>query len=98
MQRFLFLFLVLGLGYALASTTGAGLPWESPLETIQASLSGPVAFGISLVAIIGAGAGLVFGGELSGFIKTLFYIVIVIAVIVGANSFMGMFNTSGALI
>lgn len=98
MKRFLFLFLVLGLGCALASTTGAGLPWESPLQTIQSSLSGPVAFGISLLALIGAGAGLVFGGELSGFIKTLFYIVIVIGVIVGANSLMGIFTTSGALI
>ncbi|EDO7727150.1 conjugal transfer protein TrbC, partial [Campylobacter coli] len=30
--------------------------------------------------------------------KTLFYIVIVIALIVGANSFMSLFSTSGALI
>ncbi|EFO4793577.1 conjugal transfer protein TrbC [Campylobacter coli] len=98
MQRFLFLFLVLGLSYVMASTTGAGLPWESPLETIKASLSGPVAFVISLLAIIGAGAGLVWGGELSGFIKTLIYIVLVVAVIIGANSFIGMFSGSGALI
>ncbi|ECL3401065.1 hypothetical protein FS015_06640 [Campylobacter jejuni] len=65
MKKFLILFLALGLGYALASTTGAGLIW---------------------------------GNEFSGFIKTLFYIVIVIALIVGANSFMSLFSTSGALI
>ncbi|EPT0555361.1 TrbC/VirB2 family protein [Campylobacter coli] len=98
MQRFLFLFLVLGLGYALASTTGAGLPWEDPLETIKASLSGPVAGVVSILAIIGAGAGLVWGGELNGFIKTLIYLVLVIAIVVGAGNFMGIFNTSGALI
>ncbi|ELZ8966078.1 TrbC/VirB2 family protein [Campylobacter coli] len=98
MQRFLFLFLVLGLGYALASTTGAGLPWEGPLEQIKASLSGPVAFIMSILAIIGAGAGLIWGGELGGFIKTLIYIVLVIAIVVGAGNFMGIFNTSGALI
>ncbi|EAH8245471.1 conjugal transfer protein TrbC, partial [Campylobacter coli] len=56
MKKFLLLFLILGLGYALASTTGAGLPWEGPLEQIKASLSGPVAFIMSILAIIGAGA------------------------------------------
>lgn len=40
MKKFLLLFLILGLGYALASTTGAGLPWESPLQTIKQSISG----------------------------------------------------------
>lgn len=98
MGRFLFLLLVLGLSYALASTSGAGLPWEGPLETIKQSISGPVAFVVSLLALIGAGAGLVWGGELSGFIKTLIYVVVVIALIVGANSFLSMFTTSGALI
>ncbi|WP_144600714.1 TrbC/VirB2 family protein [Campylobacter coli] len=98
MQKFLFLFLVLGLEYALASTTGAGLPWESPLETIKASISGPVAFVVSILAIIGAGVGLIWGNEFSGFIKTLFYLVLVIALIVGANSFISLFSTSGALI
>ncbi|EAI9716649.1 TrbC/VirB2 family protein [Campylobacter coli] len=98
MKKFLILFLALGLGYALASTTGAGLPWEGPLEQIKASLSGPVAFIMSILAIIGAGAALIWGNEFGGFIKTLFYIVIVIALIAGANSFMSLFSTSGALI
>lgn len=53
---------------------------------------------VSILAIIGAGAGLIWGGELSGFIKTLIYIVLVIAIVVGAGNFMGIFNTSGALI
>ncbi|EDO7727122.1 conjugal transfer protein TrbC, partial [Campylobacter coli] len=30
--------------------------------------------------------------------KTLIYIVLVIAIVVGAGNFMGIFNTSGALI
>lgn len=98
MKRILFLLLVLGLSYAVASTSGAGLPWEGPLETIKQSISGPVAFVVSLLALIGAGAGLIWGGELSGFIKTLIYVVVVIALIVGANSFLSMFTTSGALI
>ncbi|EAI3389557.1 conjugal transfer protein TrbC [Campylobacter jejuni] len=98
MKKFLILFLALGLGYALASTTGAGLPWEGPLEQIKASITGPVAFTISILAVIGAGAGLIWGGELGGFIKTLFYIVLVIALTISAHNFMSLFSTSGALI
>lgn len=98
MNRFLILLCILGITVAFASTTGAGLPWESPLDTIKASITGPVAFVISLLAIIGAGAGLVFGGEISGFLKTLIYIVLVIALIIGATNLMSMFSSSGAII
>ncbi|OCS26133.1 conjugal transfer protein TrbC [Campylobacter fetus subsp. venerealis CCUG 33872] len=98
MKRYLMLFFIFGAVFAFASTTGGGLPWESPLQTIKASLTGPVAFIISLVAIVAAGVGLVFGGEFSGFVKTLIYIVLVIALIVGSASFMNLFGISGALI
>ncbi|ECQ6131765.1 conjugal transfer protein TrbC [Campylobacter coli] len=98
MKKFLILFLALGLGYALASTTGAGLPWEGPLEQIKASITGPVAFTISILAVIGAGVGLIWGNEFSGFIKTLFYLVLVIALIISAHNFISLFSTSGALI
>lgn len=98
LKRYLMLFFIFGAVFAFASTTGGGLPWESPLQTIKASLTGPTAFIISLVAIVAAGVGLVFGGEFSGFVKTLIYIVLVIALIVGSASFMNIFGTSGALI
>ena len=98
MKKFLILFLIAGVGVAWASTTGGGLPWESPLQIIKASITGPVAFVMSILAIIGAGAGLIWGGEFSGFIKTLFYIVLVIALVVGATNLINIFNTSGALI
>ncbi|EDP6893715.1 conjugal transfer protein TrbC [Campylobacter lari] len=98
MKKFLILFLIAGISVAWASTTGAGLPWESPLQIIKASITGPVAFVMSIFAIIGAGAGLIWGGEFSGFIKTLFYIVLVIALVVGATNLINIFNTSGALI
>lgn len=98
MKRYILFFLVFGVCIAYASTTGGGLPWESPLATIKTSITGPVAFIISLVAIVAAGVGLVFGGEFSGFVKTLIYIVLVIALIVGATNFISIFTTSGALI
>ncbi len=98
MKKYLFVFLILGLGIALASTATQGLPWEDPLTTIRSSITGPVAFGISILALVGAGAGLVFGGEISGFIKTIIYIVLVIAIIVGATNIMTIFSTTGKLI
>lgn len=96
MQKII-LFLVLGVCLAYASTT-TGLPWESPLETIKQSITGPVAFGISLLGIVAAGAGLIWGGELSGFIKTMIYIVLVIAVIISGTNIMNMFSAKGLLI
>ena len=98
LKRYLMLFFIFGAEFAFASTTGGGLPWESPLQTIKASITGPVAFIISLLAIVAAGVGLVFGGEFSGFVKTLIYIVLVVALIVGAVNIMNMFGASGALI
>ena len=96
MQKII-LFLVLGVCLTYASTT-TGLPGESPLETIKQSITGPVAFGISLLGIVAAGAGLIWGGELSGFIKTMIYIVLVIAVIISGTNIMNMFSAKGLLI
>lgn len=45
---------------------GGGLLWETPLNTVAQSLTGPVALSISLIALMVAGGTLVFGGELSG--------------------------------
>ncbi|MFW0695701.1 TrbC/VirB2 family protein [Aliarcobacter butzleri] len=98
MKKFLILFLILGAGIALASQTGSNLPWESPLDSVVDSITGPVAFGISLLAIVGVGAGLIFGGEISGFIKTVAYVVLAIAVVVGGASIMKMFSGAGMMI
>lgn len=98
MNRYLFLLLVFGVSALMASTASQGLPWEDPLTTIKNSITGPVAFAISILAIVAAGAGLVFGGEISGFIKTIVYIVLVIAMIVGAVNIMDIFTARGMMI
>ena len=86
-----------GLTYASTSTTG--LPWETPLQTVQQSLTGPVAAGISVVGIAAGGMALVFGGELSEFAKRSCYAVIATAVIVGAGTIMStLFSSSSAVI
>lgn len=98
MNRYLFLLLIFGVSALMASTASQGLPWEDPLTTIKNSITGPVAFAISILAIVAAGAGLVFGGEISGFIKTIVYIVLVIAMIVGAVNIMDIFTARGMMI
>lgn len=87
---------------AFASTAGsgggAGLPWEGPLQTLGQSFSGPVAFAISLLGIIAAGATLIWGGEVSEFARRMVYLVLVICILVLANSLLtgGLFT--GALV
>ena len=84
---------------AYASTGTTGLPWETPLQTVQQSLTGPVAAGISVVGIAAGGMALVFGGELSEFAKRSCYAVIATGVIVGAGTIMStLFSGSSAVI
>jgi len=75
-----------------------GLPFEEPLAKLKDSISGPVAFTFSLLGIIGAGAMLIFGGDLSGFMRTMVFVVLAGAVIVGATNIVEMFDASGATI
>ncbi len=83
----------------LASETSTGvLPYESWLSTLQKSLTGPVAFSISLIGIVSCGATLIFaGGEIGRFLRTLIYLVLVMTLLVGANSLMTRFF-NGAVI
>ena len=85
--------------YAHASASaGGGLPYEAWLTKLQQSMTGPVAFSVSLIGIVGAGGVLIFGGELNAFLRTLVFIVLVMALLVGANTMMsGIFGT-GAVV
>lgn len=86
-----------GIGQAMASTSG-GLPWDSPVETLQNDLTGPIATGISVVAFLAAGAALVFGEELGGIAKKALFVVMGVAMIVLGNNFLNVLGLSGALI
>ena len=98
MKKYFFVFFYIGLGVAMASTSSQGLPWEDGLTTLKNSITGPGASVISLMAIVASGVGLVFGGEFSGFVKTLLYIVLVVSVIVGAANILALVNSSGMMI
>jgi type IV secretion system protein VirB2 len=76
---------------------GGGLPWETPLNTVAQSLTGPVALSISLIALMVAGGTLVFGGELSEFARRSCVAVLAIAFLVlGAGFMTTLFGVSGA--
>ncbi|UGA48855.1 TrbC/VirB2 family protein (plasmid) [Bradyrhizobium quebecense] len=82
---------------ALASS-GGSLPWESPLEQIQKSITGPVAGFIALAAVAVAGGMLIFGGELNDFARRLIYIVLVAGILLGATQIVALFGSTGASI
>lgn len=85
--KMLFAVFLLLLPLVAAAADGDGkLPYEAGLQTLYTSLTGTVPFAISLVGIVACGAMLIFGGEISGFMRTLVFIVLVIAIIVQAAS------------
>ena len=67
---------------------GGALPYETWLINLRNSVTGPVAFTLSIVGIVVAGGILIFGGELNAFFRTLIFIVLVMALLVGANNIM----------
>ncbi len=74
---------------ALASVGGGGgLPYESWLVNLRNSVTGPVAFTLSIIGIVVAGGILIFGGELNAFFRTLIFIVLVMALLIGAQNIM----------
>ena len=84
-------------GPALASS-GGSLPWESPLQQIQQSITGPVAGFIALAAVAVAGGMLIFGGELNDFARRLMYVVLVAGILLGASQIVALFGATGASI
>ena len=78
---------------------GGGLPWETPLNRVAQSMTGPVALSISLIALMVAGGTLVFGGELSEFARRSCVAVLAIAFLVlGAGFMTTLFGVGGAVI
>lgn len=79
-----------------AEGTGGSLPYESWLDNLRNSVTGPVAFTLSMVGIVVAGGVLIFGGELNSFFRTIIFIVLVMALLVGAQNMMTSFFGRGA--
>ena len=79
-----------------AEGTGGSLPYESWLTNLRNSVTGPVAFALSIIGLVVAGGVLIFGGDLNGFFRTMIFLVLVMALLVGAQNVMGTFFGRGA--
>lgn len=94
----LLLFMLLSPDAAHAAGTNGGLPYESWLQNLRDSVTGPVAFALALIGVVIAGGVLIFGGELNAFARTIIFLVLVMALIIGANNLIGTFFGGGAAI
>jgi len=84
---------------ALASSSGGGsLPWDTPLTTLKNDITGPVAFTISLLAMVACGAALVFGGEIHEFVRRIIMLVLVVSFIVGVTNMASALGITGAVV
>jgi type IV secretion system protein TrbC len=84
---------------AFATTTsGTSMPWETPLQTVSDSLSGPVAKAIGIIAIVMTGLGFAVA-ESGSVIRKGMGVVCGLAVAFTATTFMSTFfgTTSGAV-
>ena len=77
---------------------GGKLPYEGWLESVRASATGPVAYAFGLIGIVVAGGVLIFGGDLNGFFRSMLVVVLVMALLVTANTVMtDLFGTSAEI-
>jgi type IV secretion system protein VirB2 len=82
---------------AMASATGGtALPWDGPLAKLAASVTGPVAFVVSLLGLVGTLCGLIWGGDMNGVLRGILVLVLIISVLVGAANFLSVMFGVGA--
>lgn len=81
---------------SFAASAGGGLPFDSWLTKIQKSITGPFAFSAAIIGLVAAGATLIFGGELNGFMRTLIFFVLVLSFLVAAQNTMTAITGKGA--
>ncbi|AMQ26634.1 TPA: conjugal transfer protein TrbC [Legionella pneumophila] len=96
LMGFVVLFLFFITQPALASSTGGGLPFDSWLTKIQKSITGPFAFSAAIIGLVAAGATLIFGGDMNGFMRTLIFFVLVLSFLVAAQNTMTAITGKGA--
>lgn len=79
---------MLALGALLLAGTvtagGGAMPWDAGLQALTQNISGPFAGFVALMAVVISGAVLIFGGELQAFGRTMFFVILVAGLILGA--------------
>ena len=83
---------------AHASTNTTLSMFETPLQTLQKSLQGPVALSIGIIGVVLCGGMLIFGGELSDFAKRLSYVLLVLGILLASNTIVPLLFSSATAV
>lgn len=79
-----------------SNTSGGGLPFDDWFTKVRQSVTGPFAFAAAIIGLVGAGATLIFGGDMNGFLRTLIFIVLVLSFLVAAQNTLTAITGQGA--
>ena len=79
------LLMLAGADASAAGGGGAGLPWETPLQNLLASLTGPVAQLLGTIAIVFVGLGLAFS-EGGGIMRKALWVVFGLSIAFAATT------------
>jgi type IV secretory pathway VirB2 component (pilin) len=82
---------------AWASTT-SGLAIDTWLHAALTSFVGPVAYAAVLVGMVVAGARLMSGGDLYGFLRTLMMLTVIAGLTLGGQTIIGMMSANAAVV
>lgn len=83
---------------AFASSTSTSLPWESAMDKLKDSLTGPYATAIVLIGLVVSGSLLLFGSDLNGIWKSVVQFVLVASLILCAAQVITHLFSTGAVV
>jgi type IV secretory pathway VirB2 component (pilin) len=86
---------LLGTASALA---GSALPWDSGLTAIGSTLTGAVAVGVGIIAVATVGIAHAIGADISGAVRGVAGVAIIIAMAFGASTLIQGMGVSGGLV
>ena len=99
--KYLFLMMLIMLfmaNDAFAGTSSTSMPYDGVLEKFVDSLTGSVAYAIVIAGIFLAGVGIIFGGELAQWVKSLSWVVLAGSSMIFAGQILStLFGTSAVL-
>lgn len=92
MRKIFFLYVLIGLGFAYAG----GFGFESGVDAVKESLSGPVATAVGVISIVGASLMAAFNADnMSGSMKLFVGLAFVVGVALSANNIVAKFGSGG---
>lgn len=79
-----------------SSAAGGGLPMDDWFTKIRSSITGPFAYSVAIVGLVGTGATLIFGGDMNGFLRAAIFMALVLSFVVAAQNFLSGLTGQGA--